>query len=411
MSVRLLMVVLVLVMMTWFGLSSKARSTFTGDYSSFSPAPSGLLGLYEVAAAMGKGPTRLVSDFERLPTKGAIVSVSPRREEGQPSSIFLERPLFTKHELDVVEGWVVEGNTLVVFHPSPTELLARFGLKQESASSEGEVDIEGDDVEGDWPPATQAATLGLSGLRWLDGVTSVDVEESVRSVRVAAAEGKVRQFVPLLIDTDGGVVSAEVLFGSGRFVWVGSPYMASNQGLTKRDNGVFVARLLERESKVYFDEYHHGFRHKRSMSGYLRERGLWLVGCQLLLLLLCVWWRVGGGFGALEQLERPLFRRTRGDVSALGLIYLRGKHYRHALEVLLKELESVLVEVRGLPAGISGARLVKSLRGSGREAEAAELAEVMSRLSMERGKLRRGESVALAKRISRYTEMLRGEGQ
>jgi hypothetical protein len=261
----------------------------------------------------------------------------------------------------------------------------------------------------EWPPKTEEGRVAFGQQPRLAGVGALKIETSAPGVALDEAwlgldadeaQDKLEDgdgFAELLVGADGRAVGAEVRRGGGRFVFVGSSYMATNGGLGEADNALALVRLMgvAQGERVYFDEFHHGFSHERSLSGYLRDSGLW---------------RLQERFGPSLALFEEEWRGAGDQLKAMSQIYARGGHAKHALGVLLDDLERALVERHRLPRGSAGEELAQALGRQGLGEDAARLRALRARVAgvgeRERGK-QEAQVLSLGQEIARWAQALR----
>lgn len=435
MKLRLLGLVLLLglvaAVVAFLSRETSQRSSFTSQLSSWSAAPRGGRALFELSQRAGLAPQRLKHNLEVIPEEGTIAAVQPRGGGVFLASLFLDLDIFTKDEVQAIGRWVEEGNTFVLVSGSADELYENFGLSLERAAPEpvGQEEQQArarrrarGQKEDTWPPEVTEAWPALPGASLLAQINQLEVEQSAPALSLRQAwrgqEGdrELQQgdgYWPLAISSDGRVLAAEVRLGRGRFVAITSPYVATNGGLGKGDNGLFLARVLGQDGRaLHFDEFHHGFNNDRSLAGYLRQSGLWVVVAQLALLLLLLGWRAQNRFGApLPWFEEEL-RGTGDYLKAMSQIYQRGHHGDHALRVMVEDLERRLVERFRLPAGTSGEKLITELERAGQEALARRVGETrLWALKVAQGRRREAEVLEAAREVAALAEEISGRAQ
>jgi len=415
----LVVVVLVVVAIGFLGSESEKRSEFAGRHSTFSAAPRGGRALMVLSERLGLKPERLMHDLEAVPEEGTIVCVAPQSAEGGFLLWLFDPGAFSDEEVKGIQRWVAAGNTFVLIHDRETALSKAFGLQVLASRTERQ-ERRDDDDRASWPPETTSAMVALRYLRDFGSVGGLEVESQAPEVALqplsledGAAKGEVGSpsgYTPLVRTSDGRTVGAEVAWGEGRFVLLSSSYMATNTGVAQSDNGLFLVRLLSStEGGLYFDEFHHGFAHQRSLSNYLKDSSLWIVVCQILLLVLLVAWRTSSRFGTPLSLFESEFRGSGDYVRAMSLIYQRGGHIRHAIEVMLEDLDRQLIERYRLSGELRGERLVEALAQVG-EVEVAQRVRSLRRDAWEAvgdGGKRKRLVLAVSRRLAELIEKVR----
>ncbi|MBH24451.1 MAG: hypothetical protein CMH57_08375 [Myxococcales bacterium] len=331
------------------------RASFAGRYASHSAAADGARGVALLAERLGRPPPRLQHNLASPPDRGTLIAVAPRPDASTSLvASLLDPDPFSPEEAEALLAWIKEGNTLILFTRQPTRLLSRTGIFLAGEAPEAAPGARSRAAPSTvWPPPTEEASPASGGHRLLRGVSRGEVERGAALGRWEPL-GDEGRYTPLLVVERGGVrrdVAAEVEVGEGRLIWVGSPFVASNLGLSRADNGLWIALLLDREPgrPLFIDEFHHGFVHRRNLAGYLRRSGRWVVVAQLALLGLLCGWRFGRRFG--EPLPTPLSPPEDGGFQTLARVYHHGGHEEHALGVLMDELERALRRRYAPPRG------------------------------------------------------------
>lgn len=415
----LVIVVLLVVGIGFLGSESEKRSEFAGEHSTFSAAPRGGRALMALCDRLGLGPERLMHDLETIPEQGTIVSVAPKSAQGGFLLWLFDPGAYTEEEVEGIQRWVAEGNTFVLIDDGDESLPRAFGLQSLQQRSEAQERLDASE-RSPWPPPVTPAVVGMRYLSSFSDVSELEVEERAPEVLLSAFgtsadgdDGEVRVpsgYTPLVRTVDGRTVGAEVSWGRGRFVLLSSTWLATNSGLRQKDNALFMVRLLSSSpGKLYFDEFHHGFAYQRSLSNYLKDSSLWIVVCQILLLIVLIAWRTSSRFGPpLPMFEQE--QRGSGDyVRAMSLIYQRGGHDRHAVEVMLDDLDRQLVERYRLPGEHRGERLLEALAQQGEVEMAGRVQSARREAWMAIGDGRRRKRLVLGvtRRLAELIEQVR----
>jgi hypothetical protein len=235
-------------------------------------------------------------------------------------------------------------------------------------------------------------------------VSLLEVEEDAPEISLDAdaledLDDRIVGYAPLIRTVDGRVVGAEVRSGRGRFVLITSPYMASNTGVREADNALALFRIANpSRPDLFFDEFHHGLAHTRSLAGYLRDSALWIAVCQLALALIFLGWRAQQRFGEPLATYEEEARISTDYVRAMSNIYRRGSHHEHALKVLLDDLERTLVNVHRLPPSTAGPAVEAALAAADHHGVAQRLGALRTRAlsaaAASRGRANRALAVA-----------------
>ncbi len=390
MKMRLVMAALLLLVSVigvgWLSQESAKRSSFVANLSSWSAAPRGGRALFLLCEKLGLDTERLLHDLEVIPEDGTVVAVEPRGAGASFFSVLLgDKGSFTEQEVKGVRSWVEEGHTFVLVSRSSDELYEAFGVE---LVRNQEADLENsrqaqrrrarrrvleDDEDDSWPPKTTFATPVTLGEGILADVNDVQVERDAPGLALGEIpEGLTLErgdgFEPLLVTGDGRVVAAQFRVRRGRFVMISSSFMASNLGLGQKDNAQAMVAMLGSDGPLHFDEFHHGFSNDRSLSGYLGASGLWIVVCQLGLLLLLLAWRAQKRFGEPLSTYEDELRGTGDALKAMSHIYQRGGHREHVLAILQEDLQRQLSTYLRLPINSSMETVMETLRQRREEA-------------------------------------------
>ena len=180
----------------------------------------------------------------------------------------------------------------------------------------------------------------------------------------------------------GRPAAALVERGRGRVVVVADPAFLTQSGLGQEDNVLFLVNIAvvgARDGRVFFDEYHHGFRSAGGLWGYLRHHGQRITFVPLLLATAALAWAWGVRLGPAVSTP-PSARADAVDyASALARLYRRAggrrllarRLVRYYLDALTHNLRlrrnalpaEVLAAWRQHDSGPSAERLKELLRG------------------------------------------------
>jgi hypothetical protein len=328
-------------------------------YSVYSEASDGLGEAAQLLRQLGWEPVALTRPAQPDQHRGLLVLLEPERSAG-----FGEEGGLSEVDAGNLLRWVGEGNTLLFASRKNTALHQALGLTV----------TEGARAEGD---AWTAVDLGAAG-GYTEGIERLDVAGT------ATLQGG---GLPLwyVQDRPGAVL---VRRGRGRVVVLAGPSLLSRRGLVRSDgeprddNAVFlynVAALDARGGKVYFDEYHHGFRAASGFWGYLAYHGQRWALLPLLVVAGAWAWAWAVRLGPAVAPRRADSADAVDYASALGRLYqgagarrlLARTLARGFLAALTKHLRLrrtalpavILAAWRQQDAGPSAQRLQTLLRG------------------------------------------------
>jgi hypothetical protein len=162
----------------------------------------------------------------------------------------------------------------------------------------------------------------------------------------------------------GGKAGAVLLrHGKGRVIVVADPGILTNRGISRDDNVFFlrnVAELNARDGRVYFDEYHHGFRSAGGFWGYLGHYHLHWAILPLLIVVGVVGWHYAVRLGPAVATPRIEQADAVDYASALARLYRRAGSRRLLARTLARGFQSALTKhlhlrANALPAEILAA--------------------------------------------------------
>jgi hypothetical protein len=129
------------------------------------------------------------------------------------------------------------------------------------------------------------------------------------------------------------------------------------------------------DTRIQFDEYHHGFRDERSLVDFASRHGLQWALVQLLLGLV-LWAASLRRFGP-PQLPDEERRHTRLELlAASARLYREGRHHRWAAELLARHLTQTFASLAGVRPRAPQAEVLAGLKSRGQDTLAHSLARV-----------------------------------
>jgi hypothetical protein len=320
-----------------FVLRERARTGIgMPAYSVYSEDGEGLSEAAHILGRLGWTPVAIIRPIQNTGRQGLLILAEPKRS-GQFAD---ESDALSDAETQSILRWVEEGNTLMLCGRRGSHLHQVLGVQTTGSSGSGAESLE-------------VARLGAGGA-YLTDVTRLVVDN--RDTLVAPAG------LPLW--WVGGKPAAVLLrHGKGRVIVVADPGMLTNRGISRDDNVFFlrnVAELNAREGRVYFDEYHHGFRSAGGFWGYLGHYHLHWAILPLLIVVGVVGWHYAVRLGPAVATPRIEQADAVDYASALARLYRRAGSRRLLARTLARGFQSALTKhlhLRGnaLPAEILAA--------------------------------------------------------
>jgi hypothetical protein len=248
--------------------------------------------------------------------RGLLVLVEPARPG------LLEGGGMQATEAEALLRWVGRGNMLLVFARKNTPLHQALGV------------VVTDEAR---PNDTFTTVDFASAEPYRQGVARLSVGS--RATLHGPTGGRV------LWRVGGGPGALLLPRGKGRVLLVADPGLATRHGLVRDDgeprddNAVFFVNVVAehaRDSRVYFDEYHHGIRSSGGFWTYLAYHGERWTLLPLLAVLVAAGWRGAVRLGPAVPRPRPSAADGVAYASALGRLYQRAGARRLLARALVR---------------------------------------------------------------------------
>jgi hypothetical protein len=266
--------------------------TFSRRPSTFFTDPSGARALYLVMkrflpdTEIFRRPLHLlpVADLPELPS--TIIAVAPRLT-------------LSTAEASYLDGWLKQGGQLILASPQGWPLRTR---QQNSTTANGrnDADISASEDEENTRSAETLLARYAPNLTWL----RTNDQPTQRTTHTTALERELkmtwsRSFTGVgalktIAGAGGRTLAVEIPVERGRIIAIADHRVATNSALGDSDNAVWLVTLAAAwgNGLVLFDEYHHGFGAKRSVTELTRAflstpwgwLTLQLIGAGLLLI-------------------------------------------------------------------------------------------------------------------------------
>jgi hypothetical protein len=174
----------------------------------------------------------------------------------------------SKREAEYLKDWLSAGGQLILFTGSGWRTRQHPVSGDESAEKNGTFPDDAPEQPGD-----SLLSAYAPGLRWtkpgkfkIEQASGASVPASgvrLRWQRSFAQTGG----LDVVAAAGSEVLAVAIPLGQGRIIAVADPTMVSNGSLRRSDNAVWLVELTASwgTGSVFFDEYHHGFGHKRSI--------------------------------------------------------------------------------------------------------------------------------------------------
>ncbi|HEV2859734.1 MAG TPA: DUF4350 domain-containing protein [Pyrinomonadaceae bacterium] len=150
--------------------------------------------------------------------------------------------------------------------------------------------------------------------------------------------------------THPGALLVDYVYGRGRVVVLGDPYVVSNAGINRADNLLLAANVVG-DGPVAFDEYHHGYgtTGNKLFAYFAGTPVIWMFGQAAVVVLAVVWTR-GRRFARPLPSPRPDRRSKLEFVASMAELQQRARAYDLAIENVYTRTRRALARYGGLPA-------------------------------------------------------------
>lgn len=127
----------------------------------------------------------------------------------------------------------------------------------------------------------------------------------------------------MLSGTTKEAFAAQVPIENGSVIYFSSPSLISNKEIDKHDNLQLLLNLTDGKSKIYFDEFHHGYTHPSEGKSLTNIGQVYLLG---ILICIILSWAIISRFIRFQTAHSPYltdFGLSTGFPVALGKLYYK----------------------------------------------------------------------------------------
>ena len=290
----------IIVLLVFFVFAASLISNQTEETgSSYSAKPRGSKAFFTLLKKTHPNTSSWLKPFAELDTKTTgqlMFIISPEEFAGEDSLI----------------SWIAAGNTAIAFssstsHPLFYKLFIDLKIYQNGTfvPPTSELLISPKPAQGNCKANTKLCNLKISSS------FSPSIEAKDRFKTLATSE------------SGDNVIELEI--EKGKLIFFSSCAPIINQNIDKLDNLEFLLNLFEKNSHIFFDEFHHGHRASTPQERKLEEQHIVLFLFILLLALLISTLSRSIRFGPAQEKERALENIDMEFISAAGLFYQNKK--------------------------------------------------------------------------------------
>lgn len=363
-------------------------------YSVYSEASDGLGEAGHVLRRLGWTPVAVTRPIPDERQRGLLIVAEP------PAGKLFGADALSENDALALLNWVERGNTMLLVgrHNTPLHQALHIVVVEDGDKREDET----------FAPVELGAAGGYT-----DGVAHLSVGGRA-TLRVPG------DALPLwwLGDRPGAVLLRRA---EGRVLIVADARLLTRAGLVRSDgearddNVVFlanVAALNARDSKVYFDEYHHGLHSGGGFWGYLESHGERATPLLILVVLLIAGWTWAVRLGPAVPTPKPAGADAVDYASALARLYQKTGARRLLARTLVRGFLGDLTRHLRLRRNVLPAEILAAWRLHDPGPSLTRLQTLLRGV----GELRRGEVserqlLAWARAFGEFTSAMNGIGE
>lgn len=380
------------------------------DPSVFNDRASGSRGCLEWTRALGYHPVVWRQNWQRLPQSGGqvLMVIAPRAGaafspltggEEDRAAVRRDPTVLQADDARALLQWLRAGHTAIVM---ASRLPTGHTAGETRAAGAGGSDTFADALDLSADTATEGGRTEFGPLQ------PVPETAGILSVH-SASDARLRRHAPdaiALFGDNAGPLALSVPVGRGRLVAIADGRFASNAGLPRSENALFLAHVLAQGARpgatVLFDEYHHGDALLASDATLWTALGrpLQLAFIQGALALLVVMGALAVRFGTPRLLAEGQRRASVEYVDSLAGLYRRAQASPVALEAVYRQFLRDLTGSLALAPDVSLERLanVAARRGHG-DKEALRRLLASCEQALDAGKVSEQDLLALTRQM------------
>jgi len=339
--IRVLLVVLSIVILLAFVNRSPQRAPHdTWLPSSFNPVGAGNMAFFQTLEELHWPVERWREPLSRLSRYGTgNVLIITRSQLGSP------RVSYSAQEIDLLDDWVKQGNTLLLLGALDEWDDTRAFLRQIGFSIPDKTNSVSDFLQ----PFQRETKLTME-IQPADGTNQAGTMVLPRSAPLPLAFPANAR---MLWQDHGGPYLIDVPRGAGHVVCGASDRLLSNSFLDKGDNLAIVLQLLTPGGRpprhLFFEESHHGFSAVYAMVRLLGQPGFRFAAMLALLGALAFLGTSLVRFGPVIPLHRETGRSTLEFIDSIADLYMRADLRNDTIKYLFVETHQRVLQRLNLP--------------------------------------------------------------
>lgn len=284
-----------LIFMTLFAAPSSSK---LNNGSTYNRAPEGYGAWYSYMQRRGK--------IERWQRPAIDIKSSVKSKTDLITLLQVNPPKFGVSPEYELQGWIEQGNNLIVLDYTGKATKAKFSTIHQSSAGDVKID-------------------------------------TTKRYEISSPKSKVE---PLLSD-DFGAIVWQTTYGKGKVIYSVTPELAANAYQNEPGNFEFLAQLASdsNKRKIYIDEYIHGYKDKDikeakgegNIQTYFRKKPLSVAFIQAGILLLVLIFAQNRRFGKITTLEAPTVDNSQAYIQALAAVLQKADSSDFVVEMVGKE--------------------------------------------------------------------------